>query len=169
MREAEAAYFRPMFPEDKHGQKAYDQFIGGIRDAGIYATVKGVALKWFYFAGKLPCVYEGENPDPSRMLSVPAMQKLLSNMIEDKEKPDESIAARLGSLMAEFCEDDTLTREQCQILLARLGVFTQEVKEAINQIDADATQNTAILAPAADMSPIGAEIAALMAVGEASH
>lgn len=152
MREAEAAFFRPMFSNDKHGQKQYDQFIAGIRDAGIYATVKGVALKYFYFAGKLPCVYEGDNPDTGRMLSVPAMQKLLANMIDDKPKADDSIAARLGSLMHEFEENETLTENDILVIQARLGVFLQECKEALNVIAANKTQNTPLMAPS--MAPV---------------
>lgn len=164
MREAEALYFRPMFPDDKSGQKAYDQFIGGIRDAGIYANVKGVALKWFHFGGKLPCVYEGDNPDTQRMLSVPAMQKLLANMIDDKPKADDSIAARLGTLMAEFLESEGLTKTDMQTIQARLGVFTQEVKEAINSLDAQATEHASILLPSSVKTldeQIAAEYAAL--------
>lgn len=153
MREAEAAFFRPMFPDDKAGQKAYDVFIGGIRDAGIYATCKGVALKYFYFAGKLPCAYEGENHNPEKLLSVPAMQKLLQNMVDDKPKPDESIAARLGDLMSEFLEGE-FTKDQMVIIQARLGVFAQEVKEAINSLDAQATEHAAIYAAAQEQETV---------------
>lgn len=141
LRDAESAFFAPQFKDTKK----LDVFLTGIRDAGIYATVKGVALKYFYFAGKLPCLYSGEHPDGNKLLSVSAMQKLLSMMAEDKAPEDKSFAARVLGLQSEWMESETLKRADLELLLGNLKRFTEEVQQAINVSDASATENTALL------------------------
>lgn len=144
VRAAERAHFLHAYKD----VKKLDAFLSGLREAGIYATVKGVALKYFWFAGKLPCAYNDDGtPDTGKLLSVSAMQKLLANMVEEKPKADDSIATRLGSLMHEFEENETLTENDILVIQARLGVFLQECKESLNQIAADKTANTALMAP----------------------
>jgi hypothetical protein len=69
MRDAENTFFAPFFKGEKN-TKNQDAFLSGLREAGVYATVKGVALKYYYFAGRLPCHYEGDNPRYDRLLSV---------------------------------------------------------------------------------------------------
>lgn len=167
VRAAERAHFIHAYKDIKK----LDGFLSGLREAGIYATVKGVCLKYFWFAGKLPCSYNDDGtPDTGKLLSVSAMQKLLANMVEDKPKADDSIAARLGSLLTEFTESEDLDENAMQIILARLGVFTQEVKEALNIIAANKTENTALMAPSvktldeqikAELDAIDAEAAEL--------
>jgi len=140
MRDAESAFFAPMF--DAKQSKQFDTFLTGLREAGIYATCKGVALKYYYFAGKLPCLYVGDLPQTDKLLSVSSMQKLLQNMVEDKPEADDSIAARIGTLFTEFTNTSSeFTSDMLQALTARLGAFQQEVKEAQNIL---ASQRTAI-------------------------
>ena len=149
MRDAESTFFAPMFPQAKHTAKPgetyispFDTFLTGLRDAGIFATCKGVALKYYYFAGKLPCLYVGDMPQTDKLLSVSAMQKLLQNMVNDKPEGDASIAARLGTLFAEFAETvSDFTPDMLAALAARLGAFSQDVKEAQNIL---ASQRTAV-------------------------
>jgi len=149
MRDAESAHFKPAFPDVKHTAKPgekyvspFDTYLTGLREAGTYATCKGVALKYYYFAGKLPCLYVGDMPQTDKLLSVSAMQKLLQNMVEDKPEADDSIAARIGTLFKEFTNTSAeFTSDMLQALAARLGAFQQEVKEAQNIL---ASQRTAI-------------------------
>mgnify|MGYP000181501696 CR=1 FL=1 len=156
MRDAESAFFTPMFKDTKK----LDQFLTGIRDAGIYATVKGVALKYFWFAGKLPSLYEGDNPRPEKLLSVSAMQKLLANM-EDKQEKDDSIAARVLMLDTEFRDTTDITRDQMVVLRRNLLMFAENVQQSINVLDAEATEKTenilpqgAVVAPEVDADAI---------------
>jgi len=140
MRDAESAFFAPQF--DVKQSKQFDTFLTGLRDAGIFATCKGVALKYYYFAGKLPCLYVGDMPQTDKLLSVSAMQKLLQNMVDDKPEADASIAARIGTLFTEFTNTSAeFTSDMLQALAARLGAFQQEVKEAQNIL---ASQRTAV-------------------------
>lgn len=144
LRDAESAFFAPQFKDTKK----LDVFLTGIRDAGIYATVKGVALKYFYFVGRLPALYEGDHPNPNKLLSVSAMQKLLAMMAEDKAPEDKSFAARVLSLQSEWMESETLKRADLELLLGNLKRFAEEVQQAINASDVGATENTALMMPA---------------------
>ncbi len=137
LRDAESAYFMPLFKDTKK----FDTFLTGIRDAGIYATVKGVALKYFYFAGKLPCFYDGDNAQGDKLLSVSTMQKLLQNMIEETTK-DDSIATRVLQLHSEANERTDWTLAELQLLLGNLDKFADEIVEKINSINANATDKT---------------------------
>lgn len=145
MRDAENIFFAPFFKAEKN-TKNLDTFLSGLREAGVYATVKGVALKYYYFAGRLPCHYEGDNPRKDRLLSVSAMQKIMASMIDDSQKKDDSYAARVGTIFAEWTEDhDAMTREELQTLLARLSVFSKDVQEAVNSLDVQATEHASNL------------------------
>lgn len=143
IRAAEEAYFAPMFKDSKK----LDSFLTGIRDAGIYATVKGVALKYFYFLGKLPCLYVNDSPEAGKLLSVSAMQKLLANAMDEKPAEDKSLASRVLGLEAEAADKTDWTRAELVVLLSNLKGFAQSVQEAINSMDAHATDNTAVMAP----------------------
>jgi len=155
MRDAESAFFAPQF--DVKQSKQFDTFLTGLRDAGIFATCKGVALKYYYFAGKLPCLYVGGIPQTDKLLSVSAMQKLLQNMVNDKPEGDASIAARLGTLFAEFAETvNDFTPDMLAALAARLGAFSQDVKEAQNILASQRTaiaSNPALMVSAVQPSP----------------
>lgn len=143
LRASEESYFSPMFKDTKK----LDLFLTSIRDAGIYATAKGVALKYFFFAGKLPCHYEADTPQTDKLLSVSAMQKLLSNMQADKEQAGPAtIARQVLELMAEF-EQAELKKADLQTILGNLKQFAQAVQEAINTVDSEATELASVLTP----------------------
>jgi hypothetical protein len=162
-RTAEDAYFRPMF---KDGKKA-DAFITQLREAGIYATVKGVALKYWYFAGKLPCLYVGDVPNTDKLLSVSAMQRLLQNMQEDKEPEDKSISARILALHNEMLENkEHLPLGHLENILYVLGQMTQDAKELRNALNIAATEKLALTAP---QSSLDAQIAEAWAVKDAEE
>lgn len=160
LRSAEELFFAPMFKDNKK----LDLFLTSIRDAGIYATAKGVALKYFWFAGKLPCVYEGDKPQTDKLLSVSAMQKLLSNMQEEKQPEDKSIARQVLELQAKFEETSAdLKTDQLKAILSNLKQFAAEVTEAINTI---ASEHTDLLPQVMPMSALDQAIAAQWAENE---
>lgn len=132
LRGAEEAFFTPMFKKSTE----LDTFLTGLREAGIYATVKGVALKYFYFVGKLPCLYEGDKPNKDKLLSVAAMQKIMANMVEDKEET--TLSSKVMLLHAAF-KGDSLDVRGLDNLLYVLGAFAQDVREARNTIVANQT------------------------------
>lgn len=171
MRDAENIFFAPFFKAEKT-TKNLDTFLSGLREAGVYATVKGVALKYYYFAGHLPCHYEGENPRKDRLLSVSAMQKIMQSMIDDSQSKDESFAARVGTIFAEWTDDHgDMTREELQTLLARLSVFSKDVQEAVNSLDVQATEHASNLTPQTEEmteEQVIAEIAAHMQAVDAA-
>lgn len=77
----------------------WDLFIGALREGGVYGNVKSYTMQYFAYFGKLPCVYDGDNPDKTRMLSVAAMAKLIANAKTDKVKPaDMGFAGELADI-----------------------------------------------------------------------
>jgi hypothetical protein len=144
LRASEESYFAPMFKDTKK----LDLFLTSIRDAGIYATAKGVALKYFFYADKLPCHYAADTPQTDKLLSVSAMQKLLSNMQEEKQPEDKSIARQVLELQAAFEAAEGLTRDQMLAILGNLKTFAGEVQQAINTVDSEATDIAPALLPA---------------------
>lgn len=163
LRSAEESYFAPMFKDTKK----LDLFITSIREAGIYAVAKGVALKYFFFKGELPCLYVDDMPQTDKLLSVSAMQKLLANMQEEKAEKDTSIARKVLELQALFEESADIKRDQLVAILQNLKGFASEVQQAINQIDSEATDLIPAMLPAsASMSALDAAIAAQWAKNE---
>ena len=156
MRIAEATHFQGAY---KDPQKLH-KFLSGLREAGIYATVKGVALKYFWFAGRLPCAYNDDGtPDTGKLLSVSAMQKLLQNMVDPKGEEDKSLSFRVGALFSEFQETGKdMDKAALQVLLSRLSMFSQDVKEAINILNQQATENTALLPQVAPAAAAASEL-----------
>jgi len=132
LRGAEETFFTPMFKKSTE----LDTFLTGLRDAGVYATVKGVALKYFYFVGRLPCLYVGDKPVKDKMLSVAAMQKIMANMVEDKEET--TLSSKVMLLHAAF-KGESLDVRGLDNLLYVLGAFAQDVKEARNTLVANQT------------------------------
>lgn len=162
-RDAESGYFSPMFKDSKK----LDSFLTGIREAGIYATAKGVALKYFWFVGELPCLYVNGHPQTDKLLSVSAMQKIMANMLEDKQPEDKSIARKVLELQQQFEEAENLTRDQMAAVLNNLKQFANEVQQAINVLDSEVTDKTSVLLPQAmPLSDLDKAIAAQWAVNE---
>lgn len=107
--DAKAAATNPKHPY--HGSKAlaWDQFIGALREGGIYGNVKSYAMQYLAYFGMLPCVYAEGKPDKSRLLAVSAMAKLIANAKTDKKGEDEGIAGKLVALASEVANRNEKT------------------------------------------------------------
>jgi hypothetical protein len=120
-------------------QKEWQQYIGGLREPGIYATVRGQALKYFCYLGKLPC----KEGDESKLLSVPAMQKLIANAAAETipPAPAKTWGMRVDELRLAFVEKvGDLSASDIQAVLSQLGQFAQDAKEALNEKNKTATE-----------------------------
>ena len=136
---------------------------------GSFAQCISTARKYVAYTGKLPCAYtENGTPDIARGLSVYAMQQVCKQYAAaDHEAKDESIAARIGTLYAEYAELEEITEDDARTILARLDLFAKQVREDLNSIAAQVTETTEHRLPQ-EMTP-DAILAALAAHAEAEE
>ena len=131
----EEAVLIPMLHKDpKKGREMLSQW----RAKGTYAVCKGQALRYFYFAGKLPCRYTGDTPDMTRLLPVSAMQRLLKDL--QAEDPDRTLAGKVLRLHGEFDKREGMTRQELERLSYTLRAFIADVDQATNVAIANATE-----------------------------
>jgi hypothetical protein len=143
MREAEDLYIKPLLvgslPKsmqevDKNAE--WDSFIKMMREPGIYARVRGIALKYFTIHGRLPCMYDMEGkPNKEKLMPVSAMERLMD--IAAKQNPkqpiDHSINAELVRLIARIEEEKTsISVEALTLVISNCERMAREAKELIN-------------------------------------
>ena len=142
----EEAVLIPMLHKDpKKGREMLSQW----RAKGTYAVCKGQALRYFYFAGKLPCRYTGDTPDMTRLLPVSAMQRLLKDL--QAEEPDRTLASKILRLHGEFDKREDMTRQELERLSYALRAFIADVDQATNVAIANATETESAAIGAAQM------------------
>lgn len=111
---------------------------------GSFAQCISTARKYVAYTGKLPCAYtDAGTPDIARGLTVYAMQQVCKQYAPaEQSAKDESIAARIGTLFAEYAELETIEETDARTILARLDLFAKQVREDLNSIAAQVTETT---------------------------
>lgn len=112
-RDAEVTIFKPLF-ENQLGlkekgntpaqiEKQWQDYVGALREGGMYSNAKSTALQYFAIVGQLPYV----NGDSSQLMPVKAMQKIIANMRE--ATPHKGIVGKLSDIRDEFNNRDNKT------------------------------------------------------------
>lgn len=106
-REMETEYLKPLFMATIKGSlpdaakhKQWDSFIELHRKGGVWSLANSVALQYFCIVGQLPCVYIDGKPHKDKLLSQPAMLKIIANMREADDTTDKGISHKLTELAA---------------------------------------------------------------------
>lgn len=141
-REMESEFLKPLFVkahEDK-GQtpatiaKKWDEYIGSLRAGSSYAVAKGKVLAYFAYLGKLPIT------DSGKLLTVPAIDKLMQIARENIEKVETGIADKLVKLSEEISnkKESTKLGDPATALAALRAMIAQY--EQVQQANAEAAQ-----------------------------
>ena len=139
--DAKAAATNPKHPY--HGSKAlaWDQFIGALREGGIYGNVKSYAMQYMAYFGMLPCVYTEGKPDNSRYQPDSPLANLTANAKTDKTSEDDGIAGTLVTLASEVANrnektamGDTITAiAALKAMLAKYEELAREEAERLTE------------------------------------
>jgi hypothetical protein len=162
LRDAETEHFKPMFAKVEQ----MDTFLAAMREGGPYAVAKGVALKYFYYMGKLPCAYNDDGtPDTNRLLPLNAMQKIMRNATPDTDP--KTYGDKVDEIRQAFDKDCEEKKERVldinmvSGLVARAKQLLESAEQWRNVLNAAATAGqNAMMKAQANPAPAPAQVKA---------